>query len=328
MLRNLLTVFCCLILNVFLLGELHAQALTEREIPNGDFSAEWKTGYNGVGKQPAGWKASNVSQMGVKKELVTRDSDGSVLLTNRFVGLFGMGSNAPAYISLGTPWVYANISNISQSDGGTTGGIEFTHRPDSIVGVFKRKVVSEEAAWVVLYLWKGIVVSYSPDNKELIDNEADVLAENGSVELIGKVEYKIEGELSDWTRISIPVDYLSEEIPEKMNVIISGADYRNRNKIKENNSLSVQRVELVYKESGSVSTENVQLPSETISIIDNVLYLDNNCMNLTIYTMDGKVVYNSSYPGKTVSVSSLPVGVYVVRTESPQGIQTKKFRIR
>ena len=321
--KFLLRILCCvLIIN----GAAFFSYVSAQSVPNGDFSAEWETGYNGVGKQPAFWKASNVSQMGVKKELVTRNSDGSVQLTNQFVGLFGIGSNAPAYISLGTPWVYANISDISKSDGGTTGGIEFTHRPDSIVGVFKRKVVAEETAWMVLYLWKGTVVSQSPDGKELIDNEKDVLAENGSVTLIGKAEFEIKGELSDWTRISVPVDYLSEEAPEKMNITISGADYRNRSLIKENNTLSVQSVELIYKD--PVSTEKVQLPSDLISVVDNILYLNGNYKNLTDYAMSGKQVYYSARPGETVSLSSLPAGIYSLRVEGEQGVQTMKFRVR
>ena len=221
---------------------------------------------------------------------------------------------------------YANISDISKSDGGTTGGIEFTHRPDSIVGVFKRKVVAEETAWMVLYLWKGTVVSQSPDGKELIDNEKDVLAENGSVTLIGKAEFEIKDELSDWTRISVPVDYLSEETPEKMNITISGADYRNRSLIKENNTLSVQNVELIYKD--PVSTEKVQLPSDLISVVDNILYLNGNYKNLTVYAMSGKQVYYSARPGETVSLSSLPAGIYSLRVEGEQGVQTMKFRVR
>ena len=152
---------------------------------------------------------------------------------------------------------------------------------------------------MVLYLWKGTVVSQSPDGKELIDNEKDVLAENGSVTLIGKAEFKIEGELSDWTRISVPVDYLSEEAPEKMNITISGADYCNRSLIKENNTLSVQSVELIYKD--PVSTEKVQLPSDLISVVDNILYLNGNYKNLTVYAMSGKQVYYSARPGETVS---------------------------
>ena len=179
---------------------------------------------------------------------------------------------------------------------------------------------------MVLYLWKGTVVSQSPDGKELIDNEKDVLAENGSVTLIGKAEFEIKDELSDWTRISVPVDYLSEEAPEKMNITISGADYRNRSLIKENNTLSVQSVELIYKD--PVSTEKVQLPSDLISVVDNILYLNGNYKNLTVYAMSGKQVYYSVRPGETVSLSSLPAGIYSLRVEGEQGVQTMKFRVR
>ena len=322
--KNLLKFICfLLIVNDYVFcGSLGAQS-----IPNGDFSAEWVTGYNGVGKQPAGWKASNVNQLGVKKELVTCNPDGSVLLTNRFVGLLGIGSNAPAYISLGTPWVYANVSNISQSDGGTTGGLEFTHRPDSLVGVFKRKVVAEETGWIIFYLWKGTSVSYGPDNKELIDNDRDILAEHGSVTLIGRAEYEIKGTLSDWTRISIPIDYLSDETPEKMNVILSAADYRgDRKKIKEYNTLSVQSVELVYKD--PVSTEKINLLSDRFSVIDKILYLDGSYRNLAVYTMDGRLVCSSVRPENTTTFSFLSAGVYLLRIEGEQGVETQKFQIR
>ena len=296
--KNLLKFICfLLIVNDYVFcGSLGAQS-----IPNGDFSAEWVTGYNGVGKQPAGWKASNVNQLGVKKELVTCNPDGSVLLTNRFVGLLG--------------------------DGGTTGGLEFTHRPDSLVGVFKRKVVAEETGWIIFYLWKGTSVSYGPDNKELIDNDRDILAEHGSVTLIGRAEYEIKGTLSDWTRISIPIDYLSDETPEKMNVILSAADYRgDRKKIKEYNTLSVQSVELVYKD--PVSTEKINLLSDRFSVIDKILYLDGSYRNLAVYTMDGRLVCSSVRPEKTTTFSFLSAGVYLLRIEGEQGVETQKFQIR
>ena len=160
----------------------------------------------------------------------------------------------------------------------------------------------------------------------MIDNEKEVLAENGSVTLIGKAEYEIKGELSDWTRISVPIDYYSDEIPEKMNITLSGADYRNRSKIKENNTLSVQRVDLVYKD--PVSTEKISLSAGSLSIVDNILYLDGNYNNLAVYAMDGKLVFHSRHPGETVSLSSLSMGVYTLRIEGREGMQTMKFRIR
>lgn len=320
--KNLLMLLCCMLAG----GScLFSNDLCAQTIPNGDFSAEWEAGCNGAGTQPAFWKASNVNQMGLKKELVTRNSDGSVLLTNTYVGMFGIGSNAPAYITLGTPWVYT-VLDVSKCDGGTSGGIEFSTRPDSIVGVFKRRVASPESARLVMYLWKGTVLSFTPDNKELIDNERDVLAENGSVELIGLVDYEITGELSDWTRISVPVKYFSDALPEKMNVTLSSADYRNRSKIQENNTLTVQRVELIYDD--PVSSEKVQLPSGRIYVADRVLYLDDSYSSLTVYAMNGRLVYRISQPGYSVSLAVLPTGVYTVKVEGAQGVQTEKILIR
>ena len=111
-----------------------------------------------------------------------------------------------------------------------------------------------------------------------------------------------------------------------MNITLSGADYRNRSKIKENNTLSVQRVDLVYKD--PVSTEKISLPAGSLSIVDNILYLDGNYNNLAVYAMDGKLVFHSRHPGETVSLSSLSMGVYTLRIEGREGMQTMKFRIR
>ena len=44
--------------------------------------------------------------------------------------------------------------------------------------------------------------------------------------------------------------------------------------------------------------------------------------------MSGKQVYYSARPGETVSLSSLPVGIYSLRVEGEQGVQTMKFRVR
>lgn len=62
----------------------------------------------------------------------------------------GIESNAPGYIALGRPWVYADmiglmssiypggIPDTDDSDGGTIGGVNFSYQPDSIIGYYKR----------------------------------------------------------------------------------------------------------------------------------------------------------------------------------------------
>ena len=102
---------------------------TAQTLPNGTFEA-WKSACgnsysssNGElspaprpGVEPEGWNGSSVSQMGiVKVELVTRggdDSDAHTVMTNKFAGFLGIGSNAPAYVTFGNPWVFANIMDV------------------------------------------------------------------------------------------------------------------------------------------------------------------------------------------------------------------------
>lgn len=113
---------------------LSAGTLTAQQI-NGTFDGAWETctpyqgagSYytKGVGQQPVGWKAANIYQMSVKKELTT-NQDGAAYLYNGYVGLLGIGQNAPGYLSLGTPWNAAKaLPGITEKDGGTFGGIDF-----------------------------------------------------------------------------------------------------------------------------------------------------------------------------------------------------------
>ena len=130
----------------------HAQELT-----NGTFDGDWvdckPDGEHVVGTQPTGWMASSVYKMGLEKELVFQDVDRqavseghSVRMENLFVGIklssFVMGATAPGYITTGTSWAYGDIANVGKpedtSDGGSFGGVAFTHKPDAISLWMKR----------------------------------------------------------------------------------------------------------------------------------------------------------------------------------------------
>lgn len=120
------------------------------------------------GFEPIGWNGSNVNQHvvvdGTSAALVTEmQSEGRgryVKLTNSFVGAGNIGATAPAYITLGTPWVHA-CSNTDHQDGGTYGGEEFKFRPDAIKGIYKRTNVSgkSENAHIIAYFWTGTFTS-------------------------------------------------------------------------------------------------------------------------------------------------------------------------
>lgn len=251
----------------------------------GDFESytiweEDKCKDNGI--VPDGWASSNVKQNAFIMTLYyamvyaeQHDSNGgktAVLMKNGRPGLGSIASNAPGYITTGKTWVYADMSGVmssvtggsdpDDSDGGSVGGLNFSFRPDSITGLFKRTHDTEnehgntdEIANIYAYLWTGTATSMAYSNggtttgdamQMLIDRDKDVLAGENGANLIAKAEYDIEGDLADWTRISVPFVYESDETPEKANVILSAADYFNRPNIGAGNTLSADNVEFVY----------------------------------------------------------------------------------
>ena len=274
--------------NLLLSTLLLASASMAAQGFDGSFNEPWETcypdGVNAVGLQPKGWMASNVYKFfltSVKGELVkpdkdrTEDANGhSVVMTNEFVGSFGIGATAPGYITLGKSWAYGDIEATlnpeleDTSDGGAYGGVEFTSRPDSLVFWVKRTHVAEapnkgpfnpdEKASVLFYSWTGsttskVTTGLSTDKIEvdMVDREKDILGMvtegvTGDAKLVAFNEYYIEENIENWTRQSVAIDYKSDGNPEKMNIIFSASDYFNRSELGTGNALYVDDVQLVY----------------------------------------------------------------------------------
>ena len=221
------------------------------------------------GTEPMDWNGSSVNQKvwayffsQEKQETlitqgVSRNGTKSVILTNKFVGVSTIGSNAPAFITFGTPWVYA-VSTIEQCDGGVYGGTNFTFRPDAIRGWYKRTPSTEgnENAHIIAYLWKGTCSS------EIKSHTANDIKEDVDRVVMGKESGTANGTLiascdygfatttnNDWQEIIVPLNYEKGQentIPEKMNVIISSADYWTRANIKDQSILEVDDVQYLY----------------------------------------------------------------------------------
>ena len=239
---------------------------TAQTLPNGTFEA-WKSACgnsyspdNGElstaqrpGVEPEGWNGSSVNQtlfVNVQEELISRggdDNNGHVVMTNKFVGMMGFGSNAPAYVTFGNPWVYATLP-VSNSDGGTFGGMEYTYKPDALKLSYRRTFGSEdtdkaEKAHIIAYLWNGTFTSTISSNTQVDDADRAIFGmteSTGDGQLIASVDYEISGEYTDWTDVTIPLEYVEANAaltPSKMNVILSSADYWTRSNIKAGNVL-------------------------------------------------------------------------------------------
>ena len=268
---------------VYLLGLCVAAsaALTNaQQLPNVGFE-EWKAGedmgstkYMGIANEtsprpydsktgvtePSDWNGSNVNQLGqigyfIEKEIVS-DNNVAVRLVNKFVGLSpSLGSNAPGFITFGTPWVYAMIP-VSNSDGGVFGGVEFSYKPDAIKGRYKyTQGNAPETSHIIAYLWNGTFVSQIgsvDDTKKESCNDVDRAIINntpgdGDGKLVASCDYEITTTNGDWMDIVVPLEYKEGAgEPTKMNVIISAADYWTRSNIKENTTLAADDVDFVY----------------------------------------------------------------------------------
>lgn len=251
---------------------------------DGDFDKDWHADAEGnavptnydskrPGSEPFGWTASNVKQKVMiataSKELVfsdanrdTKKNGHSVRMVNEYVGVSFAGSNAPAYITIGKPWVYA-VYDIASCDGGTLGGRDFKFIPDAITGYYKSaNLKAEDPAKVIVYAWKGSytsTVKSNPngnkkstatatvtDQDRVIWNQTGFDSKSKDAELISKSELAITDNTSKWKQFTLPLYYLSNNVPEKINVIISATNYWNRNSIQEKGTLWVDDVYFVY----------------------------------------------------------------------------------
>ncbi|GHV35792.1 hypothetical protein FACS1894178_6120 [Bacteroidia bacterium] len=250
----------CLFINV--------KFINAQQLPNSSFET-FENGYNGVGKQPTGWKGSNVkttySGTTVTGDMVAQAagrSGNGVYCHNEFVGALGIGTAAPAYISLGQPWNEVYGMSTSSAGGGNEGGINWTYRPDSVQVWVKRTYTSQEDMVVSFYLWSGTFKSTSYRNRgnsechsrNQTDEETDIHGTNrcGTTQqgtLIANAEWRSGQQYNDWYLVKFPVNYYSNSIPEKVNMAISAANVPASDGIgsaKEGSKLWIDDLSLIY----------------------------------------------------------------------------------
>ena len=226
------------------------------------------------GVEPEDWSGSNVTQVMQFPDFVKKEEKApysgktSLLLTNQKPGLATLSAPAPAFVTMGTPWIFAKIAfdqaAINMGDGGVYGGVAFSNTPDAITGMYKRdNSAGTEDAHIISYLWAG---TYKSRVRSAIEKQNGIYVETATMELddvdrailgkspatqtgtlVASCDYLISGKLDQWTEITVPFKYESQTVvPEKMNVIVSAADYWTRANIVPNNTLTVDDVKFVY----------------------------------------------------------------------------------
>lgn len=279
------------------------------------------------GVEPAEWNGSNVNQMGQKKpDLVTKVVDNSntvVQVKNIYVGvnlgLIKIGSTAPGFINLGTPWVYASTT-ISDCDGGVFGGISFDKKPDAIKGKYKRTDSNSEDSHIIAYLWNGTYTSKIGNVAQTVTEEQN----NVDRVVLGKATGSASGKLvascdkafsstanKDWETIVVPLDYLANAgNPTMMNVIISAGDYWNRGNLKENTTLLVDDVDFVYYS----TLTSLTVGGETIALQEGVYNYNLKTDMPSVSKEDVVAVCKSQFANADVTIDNVNKQIKIVVT--------------
>lgn len=272
------------IMNKWTLLALVATSFTAQaqQLPNANFNGKWVDcipfiGSNETGKvqgtQPEGWVISNVNgYQGLGATIVgsqlTENENLAVALKNTPNPLM-TSQIVPAYMSLGTTWnTSKGMIPITNKDGGSFGGMKFTHRPDAIQFKYKRTAAEPSVpATVVAYMWKGewqqadvpvtIALSGEPTKETMINRDRSILgiesAEGGAVTksedalCIAQIQEKLSEITEEWKEMTIPFNYADKNaVPTHINVIFAANDYFDASTVKKDNTLSIDDVTFVY----------------------------------------------------------------------------------
>ncbi len=334
-----------LLTGTFLLLGVFSVSAQEYQLPNLGFS-NWKT-QNGEttltadngstqvrpGTEPEGWNGSNVHQTMDIANLVTKVDEGDntyVKISNYGV----LGNNIPGYLTLGTPWVFAYGSSIPDlityakyGDGGSYGGVEFTHTPDAISLKYRKTGNTGETSHIIAYLWNEAFTSNVPNKVEKsgsffnptytvkyeaslndvdrvimgIQNDENV---TGRGNLVASLDKEITTDVSSWTPLEVPFTYNENaQVPTMMNVILAASDYWTRSNLQNGTTLEVDDVKFVYySDLKSLKYDGKDLD---FSNPDNIKILTSNFeLSKLTYTSGrgAKITVTPDESGKTVKI--------------------------
>lgn len=220
--------------------------------------------------QPKDWYGSNISQMGINFNLTNQEAGHtgkySLMVKDTEVGALGITELSPGYFSLGKPWSYIDGLNTNTATAGTSGGIKFTHRPDTMSVWIKRTGprVTDEDFYLLYYAWSGTAkgdkykakdgscASVSQTNEESDIRLALDANECGTVQKANQIAegmWREKKEYGEWTNIRVPIYYFNNDVPTMMNMIFSASNYPNfraKDGLYKDNALYVDDIELIY----------------------------------------------------------------------------------
>ena len=240
-----------------------------QQVPNASFEDWSGEKYDGK-EQLKDWYASNVTQVGFKFNLAHKEAghsgNYSMMVQDTEVGAMGITEVSPGYFSLGRPWSWLNGINTGTATAGTSGGINFKFRPDTMSVWIKRTGanVDKEDFYLLYYAWSGTAkgsnykgkngscTAISQTNEESDIRQALDANECGTDQMANQIAegmWREKKEYGEWTNIRVPIYYFNNDVPSMMNIIFSASNYPNyraKDGLYKDNALYVDDVELIY----------------------------------------------------------------------------------
>ena len=244
-------------------------SLFAQQVPNPSFEDWSGEKYDGQ-IQPKDWYASNVTQVGFKFNLAHREAGHtgsySMMVQDTEVGAIGITEVSPGYFALGKPWTYLEGIDVGTATAGTSGGINFKYRPDTMSVWIKRTgpATHAEDFYLLYYAWSGTAkgskyksksnncTSISQTNEESdirLALDANECGTDQKANQIAEGMWREKKEYGNWTNIRVPIYYFNNDVPTMMNIIFSASNYpnyRSKDDLHKGNSLYVDDVELIY----------------------------------------------------------------------------------
>lgn len=233
------------------------------QLSNSGFDTFESDALHTTGERPTGWQASNVLQFGYSMTVMTHEA-GRTGQCAKLENVTVIGQTSPAWITLGNPWAdVESLTKINDASAGTDGGLAFTHRPDTMALWIKRTDNGSENAYLIYYAWTGTSRgdSYMAKKGSCVplthyDEESDirraydpnVCGTAVQATQVAEGHWINNTSYSNWTEIKVPIEYLSNVAPEKINIILSAGNYPNQrsSNIHQGSKLWVDDLRLIY----------------------------------------------------------------------------------
>ena len=260
------------LLTMLLLVLAGSNLIYAQQVPNSGFEDWSGEKYDGE-IQPKGWNASHVTQEVLGSTMrfnfahqESGHTGSSLMVQDTEVGAAGITETSPGYFALGNPWTYLEGLSVGTATAGTSGGITWTHRPDTMSVWIKRtgNDTDKEDFYLLYYAWSGTAKASKYKNKNngctsvsQINEESDIrIALNANecgtdqkATQVAEGMWREKKQYGEWTNIRVPIYYMNDEVPTMMNMIFSASNYPNfraNDGLYVGNSLYVDDIELIY----------------------------------------------------------------------------------